>query len=125
MTIGDSRYDYDVEMSVVGRCEVDFFGAFWVIASPADGSNGGLEMFIVPNGNPNHDETSRVSVNLKDAESRDWHADEDGGQGAAAGESRVESFTIDGTSVSGTASFVDIYTGDGATAQGTFEASCP
>ncbi len=70
-------------------------------------------------------ETSRISVNLKDAEGRDWNADEVGGQGVTAGDSQVDLFTIDGNSVIGTASFVDIYAGDGATAQGTFAATCP
>lgn len=125
VTIGDTRYDFDVEASVVGRCDPDFFGAFWVIASGTDDPNSSLEMFIVPEGNANHDETSRVAVNLQDAEGRDWRADEDGGGGVDAGVSRVESFAIDGTSVSGTVSFIDTYGGDGATAEGTFEATCP
>ena len=125
VTIDGELYEFDVELSIVGRCDPDFFGAFWVIANAADGSGGSVEMFIVPEGNTNHDETSRVGVNLKDLEGRDWHADEDGGGGVAAGESRVESATIEGNTVSGTASLVDIYAGDGATARGTFEATCP
>ncbi len=125
VTVGDSSYEFDVEMSVVGRCEPDFFGAFWMIAGSSDGSNSGLEMFIVPDGNTNHDETSRVSVNLQEAEGRDWRADEDGGGGVEAGVSRVESFSIDGNAVSGTVSFIDTYGGDGATAEGTFQAACP
>jgi len=125
VTIGGGTYEFDVEMSIVGRCEPDFFGAFWVIASAADGSSGSLEMFIVPEGNANHDETSKVKVNLKEAEERDWRADADGGEGTPEGESAVDSFSIDGNTVTGTASFVDIYTGDGATAEGTFEATCP
>ena len=43
----------------------------------------------------------------------------------AAGTSQVDSFTIDGTTATGTASFVDIYAGDDATAQGAFEVTCP
>lgn len=125
VTINGTDYEYDVEMSIVGRCDADFFGAFWVIASAADGSSGSLEMFIVPDGNTNHDETSRINVNLKDAEGRDWNADEDGGGGVTAGDSRVDSFAIEGKTVTGTASFVDIYAGDGATASGTFAATCP
>jgi hypothetical protein len=125
VSIDGADYQFDVEMSIVGRCEADFFGAFWVIAGAADGSSGSLEMFIVPDGNTNHDETSRIAVNLKDAEGRDWNADEDGGGGVAAGDSRVDSVTIDGKTVTGTASFVDIYAGDGATARGTFAATCP
>ena len=125
VTIDGAEYMFDVEKNVVGRCDPDFFGAFWVIASAADGSSASLEMFLVPDGNTNHDETSRLSVNLKDAEGRDWNADEDGGQGVTAGTSQIDSFAIDGNSVTGSASFVDIYAGDGATAQGTFEATCP
>jgi hypothetical protein len=125
VTIDGVPYEFDVEMSIVGRCDPDFFGAFWVIAGAADGSSSSLEMFLVPEGNSNHDETSRLSVNLKDAEGRDWNADEDGGQGVTAGTSQIDSFSIDGNSVTGTASFVDIYAGDDATAQGTFTATCP
>jgi len=125
VTIDGQDYQFDVDMSVVGRCDPDFFGAFWVIASAADGSSASLEMFLVPEGNANHDETSRISVNLKEAEERDWNADADGGQGVTAGTSQVDSFSIDGNTVTGTASFVDIYTGDDATAQGTFTAICP
>lgn len=124
VTIGDQTYEFDAEQSIVGRCDPDFFGAFWVIAGMADGSPGGLEMLIVPEGT-SHDETSKVKVNLKDSEERDWRADEDGGEGTPEGQSRVESFTIDGNTVSGTASFVDIYKGDDATAEGTFTATCP
>ncbi len=125
VTIDGQEYQFDAEMSIVGRCDADFFGAFWMIAAAADGSDASLEMFIVPEGNTNHDETSRLNVNLKDAEGRDWNADADGGQGVTAGTSQIDSFTIDGTTVTGTASFVDIYAGDGATAQGTFTATCP
>jgi hypothetical protein len=124
ITVGDSRYEFDVEIAgPIGRCEPDFFGAFWVITGSADGTSG-LEMFIVPDGNSNHDETSRVAVNLNDSEGRDWRADADGGAGTPEGESQVDSFAIDGTTLSGTASFIDVCAGDGATAQGTFEATC-
>lgn len=125
VTIDGQEYLFDVDMSVVGRCEADFFGAFWVIAGAADGSSASLEMFIVPEGDTTHNETPRISVNLKDGEGRDWNADADGGQGVTAGTSQIDTFTIDGNSVTGTASFVDIYAGDGATAQGTFSATCP
>jgi hypothetical protein len=125
VTIDGQTYEFDPEASMVGRCDADFFGAFWVIAGLADGSSGGLEMLLVADGDPNHDETSRVTVDLEALTGRDWRADEDGGQGAAAGESRVESFTVDGTTATGTATFVDVYAGDGATTQGEFEVTCP
>lgn len=124
VTVGDTTYEYEVAASIVGRCDPDFFGAFWVIASTADGS-GSLEMFIIPEGNTNHDETSKVKVNAKDSDERDWRADADGGEGTPEGESSVDSFEIDGNTVTGTASFVDIYLGDSATAEGTFTATCP
>lgn len=125
VTVGDTTYEFDVEASIVGRCDPDFFGAFWVIAAATDGTNGSLEMFIIPEGNTNHDETSKIKVNAKDSDERDWRADADGGEGTPEGESSVDSFEIDGNTVTGTASFVDIYAGDGATAQGTFTATCP
>lgn len=125
VTVGDETYEFDVEAHVAGRCDPDFFGAFWVLAVTADGSNGNLEMFIVPEGNTNHDETSKIKVGVEDIDGRDWRADEDGGEGTPEGQSRVDSFTIDGDTVSGSATFVDVYAGDGATAQGEFTATCP
>lgn len=125
VTVGDTTYEYEVAASIVGRCDPDFFGAFWVLAGSTDGTNGSLEMFIIPEGNTNHDETSKVKVNAKDSDERDWRADADGGEGTPEGESSVNSFEIDGNTVTGTASFVDIYIGDGATAEGTFTATCP
>jgi hypothetical protein len=125
VTVGDKTYEFDVEQSIVGRCDPNFFGAFWVIANLADGSNGNLEMFFVPEGDTNHNETSRIRVGVENIDGRDWRADEDGGQGAVEGESRVESVEWNGNTISGTASFVDLEVGDGATATGTFEATCP
>ena len=124
VVVGDKTYEFSVDAHLVGKCDPNFFGAFWVIAASADGSGGNLEMFIVPEGNTNHDESSRVVVDAKQADERDWHANADGGQGAQPGTSSVDSFTIDGNTVSGTASFIDIYIGDDATAQGTFTATC-
>jgi hypothetical protein len=124
VTVGDTTYDFEVAASIVGRCDPDFFGAFWVIASMADGS-GGLEMFIIPEGNTNHDETSKIKVNAKDADERDWRADADGGEGTPEGESSVNDFEIDGNTVTGTASFVDIYQPGDEKAEGTFTATCP
>lgn len=123
ITVGDATYVFDVDASVVGRCDPDFFGAFWVIASTADGA-GNLEMFIVPEGNTNHEETSKIKVGVENIDERDWRADADGGEGTPEGVSSVDSFEIDGNTVTGTASFVDIYIGDDATAQGTFTATC-
>lgn len=125
VTIGDQTYEFDAEMHVVGRCDPDFFGAFWVIAAMADGSGGNLEMLLIPEGNTLHDETSKIKVDVEESDERDWRADEDGGEGTPAGESRVESINFDGGTVSGTATFVDVYSGDGVSAEGTFEATCP
>jgi len=125
VTIGDKTYEFDAEAHLVGRCDPNFFGAFWVIAAPADGSTGNLEMLIVPEGDTSHDETSKIKVGVEDIDGRDWRADEDGGEGTPAGESGVVSATMEGNTVSGTASFVDVYAGDGATAEGTFQVTCP
>jgi hypothetical protein len=124
VTVGDKTYEFDAEAHLVGRCDPAFFGAFWVIAAEVDGP-GGLEMFFVPEGDTNHDETSRIVVNVKDTDGREWHADADGGQGAVEGTSSVDSVVWDGNTVTGTASFIDTEVGDDATATGTFEATCP
>lgn len=125
VTVGDKTYEFDADVAIVGRCEPNFFGAFWVNGTGADDPGTGLNMLIIPEEAVNHEETSTITVNLTDSEGRKWRADEDGGEGANAGESRVTSFTIDGNKVSGTASFVDTYGTDGATAEGTFTATCP
>jgi hypothetical protein len=123
VTIDGQRYEFAAE-GVATRCNPDFFGTFWVIARTADGS-GTLEMLLVPEGNQTAGETSRVKVVVEDIAGRDWRADEDGGEGTPEGLSRVESFSIDGGKATGTALFVDVEMGDGATAEGTFEATCP
>lgn len=125
VTVGDSTHEFTADIDLIGRCDSDFFGAFWVIAGNEGELGAAFEMFLVLAGNSAHDETSRIQVNLKDTEERDWRADEDGGQGTPPGESRVNEFTIDGNTASGTASFVDIYSGDGATAEGSFTVTCP
>ena len=123
VVIDGTTYEFTADIGAIGRCDPDFFGAFWFLGRQVDGT-GGLEMLIVPDGTE-HGETSKVKVNLKDSEERDWRADADGGEGTPEGASQVDSFEVEGTTVSGAASFVDIYAGDDATATGTFEATCP
>jgi hypothetical protein len=123
VTIDGQRYEFAAE-GVATRCNPDFFGTFWVIARTADGA-GTLEMLLVPEGNQTAGETSKVKVMIEELAGRDWRADEDGGEGTPEGVSRVESFSIDGGKATGTALFVDVEMGDGATAEGTFEATCP
>lgn len=124
VTIGDTTYEFDASVNIIGRCDPDFFGAFWVSGAGTTDASAVLNMLLIPEDAVNHQETSTITVNLKDSEGRNWRADEDGGESAEAGESRVTSFEIDGKTVTGTASFVDTYTPERPTAEGTFTASC-
>jgi len=125
VTIGDRTYEFDATANIVGRCNPDFFGAFWVAGAGVDDPSIVLNLLLIPEDAVNHEETSTITVNAQDAEQHKWRADEDGGEGAQPGESRVTSFEINGNSISGTASFVDTYSQDRPTAEGTFTATCP
>jgi len=125
VTIGDRTYVFDATADIVGRCRPDFGGAFWVAGAEVDDPTIVLNMLLIPDDAAYQEETSTITVNAHDAEQHEWRADEDGGEGVEAGESRVTSFEINGNTVSGTASFVDSYAAGHPAAEGTFTATCP
>jgi hypothetical protein len=135
VTIGDERYEFDVTPSAIQRCDADFFGAFWALGA-APGS-GGIEVLLPPEGDPNHD-PARIIVR-DDANDLEWQADvatELVTMGLPEGVSRVDEFTVDGSSVSGSASFVEAnsvfaWVGQGSDpgsvpepVEGTFQITC-
>ena len=131
VTIGDQRYEFDVTPGSIQRCDPDFFGAFWVLGQNADGN--GIDMMIPPEGDPNFEDAPYVNVgdNTVDIE---WVANPDREMaGVEPGESQVDSSAVDGTYISGTATFVDLNAsyafqgGGGDEPQpitGTFEVLC-
>ncbi len=131
VTIGDERYEFDVTPTAVQRCDPNFFGAFWVLGKDAD--NNSVEMLIPPEGDPNFEESPSVSVGDK-VRDIEWRADPDHEMaGVDPGESQVDSSTVDGTHLTGTATFVDLnatYAFQGGVGDepepvtGTFEVLC-
>ena len=130
VTIGDQRYEFDVTPGSIQRCDPNFFGAFWALGADADGN--GIELLIPPEGDPNFEDAPYVNVG-DDALDIEWIANSDKEMaGVDPGESQVDSSTVDGTYISGTATFVDLnatfaFQGGGAEPQsvtGTFEVLC-
>jgi hypothetical protein len=133
--IGDNRYEVDVTPGAIQRCNPDFFGAFWVIGFTSEDMSATLEMLLSPE---NREELGMEEprIRVMDPETEiDWRADPDyfADTELSAGMSQVDSFTVDGNRVTGTATFID---GDAANAalfgngempepvQGTFEVVC-
>ena len=131
VTIGDQRYEFDVTPGSIQRCDANFFGAFWALGQDADGN--GIELLIPPDGDPNFEDAPYVNVgdNVLDIE---WIANSDEEMaGVDPGESQVDSSVVDGTYISGTATFVDLnasYAFQGGVGDepqavtGTFEVLC-
>jgi len=131
VTLGDETYEFSTEGAVVAQCKTDLFGVFSVQLPAVDG-DGSIQLLIL------HDDTDPAeieevnAINLKIGDER-WEANEDSdlydmSDAMQPGMSQVDSATIDGHTVSGTATFVREYSayGDGEpeTMTGTFEATC-
>lgn len=128
VTVGDMTYEADVTPGTLQRCDPDFFNAFWALG-------GGVELFLPPPDDPNHTDAPRV-VAKDEASGLEWVADPTANQGGATsipeGDSQVDSFTIDGNTATGTATFIEQeafyqWTGGGdqpKPVQGTFEVTC-
>jgi hypothetical protein len=135
VTIGTNRYEFDMTPGNVQRCDPDFFGAFWGIGVSSDGGEASLNLLLPPEGDPNFEDPPSVTVNDQ-ANDLDWQADPEFVASYAQLEGiaiQVDSWTIDGNTASGAATFLDAnaaYAFVGGTAdapelvQGTFEISC-
>lgn len=121
------------------RCDPDMFGIFWVLLMRVDEagneipSGGSLDLELVQEG-AQVDETNTAELKITDLD-QEWVANPDDIEllGLDPGTSQIDSFTIDGNTVSGTATFYEsnsYYAAVGGTAdevavaQGTFEATC-
>jgi hypothetical protein len=123
--IGDFRYEFNATPGSIRRCDPDFFGAFWVIGITGEGMSGDtVEMLLPPEGDPNHSDAPRVTV-TDEENGIDWIADPDS-LVTNADQTKVDSWTVDGNGVSGTATFLKAGdTNDGELVTGTFQADCP
>jgi hypothetical protein len=109
VTIGEHRYEFDVTPGAIQRCDPDFFAAFWAIGAAPDGS--GLWLLLPPPGDPNHEDPPTVEVS-DETNDLDWVANpENSALGllpdAEPGQSQVDSWDVDGNTVTGTATFIE------------------
>lgn len=133
--IGDNRYEVDVTPGSIQRCSPDFFGAFWAIGFTSEDMSSTFEMLLSPE---NREELGMEPpyIRLTDPETDiDWRADPEHFTTTELpeGMSQVDSFTVDGNRVTGTATFIDVdaafaaLNGNGEMpepVQGTFEVVC-
>lgn len=135
VSIDGTEYVFDVTPDAIYRCDPNFFGAFWAIGVSADGSGGSLELLLPPEGDENFDDPPAVKV-TDDANDLEWRADPefwatyDQLAGLPIG---VDSWEVDGSSVTGTATFLESNAGYafiGGTGEeptpvpGTFSVTC-
>lgn len=136
VTIGDTTWEFDATPGTLKQCDPDFFGAFWVIGESPDGD--GVTILLPPSDDPNFEDPPSVRVGVNDG-GPDFTADpsilETGNYDTviSEGDSQVDSFTVDGNTASGTATFVDeqaIFAALGGAAddpepvRGSFEVTC-
>jgi hypothetical protein len=128
-TIGGETYEFTTEGAVVAQCQTDMFGVFSV---QLPGADGGISIIALREGTDPSvvGQVNAVQVSVGDD---DWVADEssdlfDTSDALQPGMSQVDSVEIDGSTVSGTATFVRQLSvfGDGEPeiVTGTFEATC-
>ena len=130
-TIDGVTYEFSTEGAVVAQCQTDMFGIFSVQLPGVDGDSGisivalreGTDPAVV-------EQVNAVEVSVGD---EDWVADESSdlfgmSDALQPGMSQVDSVEIDGSTVSGTATFVRQLSvfggGEPETVTGTFEATC-
>lgn len=136
VTIGGTTYEFDATPGTITECKPDFFGAFFVNGGSEDGDS--VSLLLPPPDDPNFEGPPSVRVNVNNG-GPDYTADpsilENGTYSDVIdeGDSQVDSFTIDGNTARGTATFIDeqqIFAALGGTAgdpepiQGSFEVTC-
>jgi hypothetical protein len=130
-TIGDQTYEFSTEGAVVAQCQTDMFGIFSVQLPAVDG-DGDIRIVALLEGTDPAvvGEVNAVEVSVGDDQ---WVADEASdlfgmSDALQPGMSQVDSVEVDGSTVSGTATFVrDLSVfggGEPEVVTGTFEATC-
>ena len=135
VTIGENHYEFDVTPGAIQRCDPDFFAAFWAIGFAPDGSV--FELLLPPPGDPNHEDPPNAKV-TDETNDLDWVANPELSAldllpDAEPGQSQVDSWNVDGNTVTGTATFIEenaVYAAVGGIGDapepmvGTFEVAC-
>jgi len=127
VTIGDVTYEATSDGGVGTLCRPDLFGIMAVVLPLADGGDGVIEIIALHEGTDpvEVEQNNRVTVKIGDF---DWIADPEdirlGPDEIAL--SQVESVEVDGSTVTGTATFVgrDLTIREWVSMTGTFEATC-
>ncbi len=127
VTIGDETYEASSEGALIAQCLPDLFGIMSVNLPLADGGDGRIEIIALHEGTDSVEveQNNRVHVEIGDG---NWIADPEeirfGPDEIAL--SQVESVEVDGSTLTGTASFVgrDNTTQEWVSMTGTFEATC-
>jgi hypothetical protein len=128
VTIGDQTYEFGPTGFIAERCDTNFFGGFWVLFAGVT--------IVLPGEDwaaQGIDDPPMVEVKLDELD-EEWVANAESPPfGMVAGESQVDSFTIEGNRAFGTATFGETnaaYAAAGGTGDppvpvtGTFEAVC-
>jgi len=127
VTIDGTTYEVDVSLGPAPQCDPDFFGAF--LAGGGD-QNGFFSVLLPPPDDPNFTDEPNAKLKVGELE---WIADPAKMMsGVEPGDSQIDSFITDGSSASGTATFVELnetysHSGGGpepTPVTGTFEVSC-
>ena len=105
VTIGEQRYEFDVTPTAIHRCDPNFFGAFWALGK--DTGDNSIELMIPPEGDPNFEEAPSIKVKDRTLDVT-WVADPDQEMAEIEpGDSQIDSSSINGSHLSGTATFAD------------------
>ena len=127
VTIGNETYEFSSDDALIAQCLPDLFGTMVVNLPLADGGDGRIEIVALHEGTDLAvvEVDNRVHITIGDF---DWWADplEINLQPDEIALSRVESVEINGSSLTGTASFVgrDLTVRERVSMSGTFEATC-
>ena len=136
VTVGDTTFEFDATPGTITSCDADFFGAFFVNGASEDGDS--VSLLLPPPDDPNFEDPPSVRIKVNNG-GADFTADssilENGNYAEviSEGDTQVDSFTVDGNTASGTATFIDeqqIFAALGGTGddpepvRGSFEVTC-
>jgi len=131
LTIDGETYEFSETGFAAETCDPSFFGGFWAALYMPDGAGGVMSgtsatILLIPEElEDDLEQVSAIAVSV-DSAAVDYHADPEL-EGRGGGLSSVDSFTIDGNSATGSATFVNRDTPfdeDIVPVEGTFEVAC-
>lgn len=134
VTIGDDTYHFSSEGAVVAQCKPDLFGIMSVqlplVDENGEPAEGNIQIVALLEGTDPDvvEQINVVHVTIGDV---DWVADPEdlriAGNADLEGKSQVDSVQVNGSTVTGTATFIgsqSLFGPDSEMATGTFEATC-